>query len=239
MDSSTPILTSLAPQVWFYSAHPDPSMVQPTVGVIRTSQQTILVDAGNSPRYARRVLADLYAQDFPPVRTLIYTHHHWDHVLGSATYHPTRVIAHELCAAHLKSWTQRHWATSALKEEMQRLPQWTARNQAMIDVLDDWRELRVAIPNITFTHDLTLHEDDLTITLHHVGGQHADDSILVHVSTGVLFVGDSYYPGKEDPTVNFGLLKSFLDYDSIVVDGHSPPSSPDEIRAYLSAQQGN
>jgi glyoxylase-like metal-dependent hydrolase (beta-lactamase superfamily II) len=122
MDSSSLMLTALAPQVWFYSANPDPSAVQPTIGVIRTSQQTILIDAGNSPRYARRILADLYAQDFPPVRTLIYTHHHWDHVLGSTSYHPTRVISHDLCAEHLKAWTQKHWTTAALREEMQRTP---------------------------------------------------------------------------------------------------------------------
>lgn len=232
------MLTALAPQVWFYSAHPDPGVVQPTIGVIRTSQQTILVDAGNSPRYARRILADLYAQDFPPVRTLIYTHHHWDHVLGSTSYHPTRVISHALCAEHLKAWTQRHWTAAALREEMQRTPQWTARNQAMIDVLDDWRELRVATPNLTFTDEMTLYEDDLTITLRHVGGHHADDSIIVQTSTGVLFVGDSYYSGKDNPAMNFALLETFLDSGcSVIVDGHSPPSTPDEIRGYL-AEQG-
>jgi len=238
MDFSSPILTPLAPQVWFYSAHPDPNIVQPTIGVIRTSQQTILIDAGNSPRYARRILADLYAQDFPPVRTLIYTHHHWDHVLGSATYHPTHVIAHDVCAAHLKAWTQRHWTTSALREEMQRTPQVTTRNQSMIDVLEDWRELRIATPNITFTDELTLHEDDMTITLRHVGGHHADDSIIVQTSTGVLFVGDCYYPGKDEPSTDLARLESFLAYDcSVIVDGHSPPSSLDEIRMYLAQER--
>jgi glyoxylase-like metal-dependent hydrolase (beta-lactamase superfamily II) len=237
MDFSAPLLTSLAPQVWFYSAHPDPEMVQPTIGVIRTAQQTILIDAGNSPRYARRILADLYAQDFPPVRTLIYTHHHWDHVLGSASYHPTRVIAHDLCAAHLKAWTQRHWTASALREEMQQTPRWTARNQAMIDVLEDWRELRVATPNLIFSDEMTLYEEDITITLRHVGGRHADDSIIVQTSTGVLFVGDSYYGNQDDASIDMTMLQSFLAYDcSIVVDGHSPPSSPDEIRQLLGGQ---
>jgi glyoxylase-like metal-dependent hydrolase (beta-lactamase superfamily II) len=241
MDVSSPTLVELAPQVWFYPANPDPTAVQPSIGVIRTSQQTILIDAGNSPRHARRILADLYAQGFPAVRTLIYTHHHWDHVLGSTSYHPTRVIAHSLCADYLKTWTQKHWTVAILREETQRMPQVSTRNQAMIDVLEDWRELRIAIPNHTFTQQMSLYEDDLTITLHHVGGAHADDSIIVQTSSGVLFVGDSYYPGfSGDERLDTTMIESFLNYDcSVIVDGHGPPRTVDELREYIAQEKAN
>ncbi len=91
---------------------------------------------------------------------------------------------------------------------------------------------------MTFTEELTLYEDNITITLRHVGGHHADDSIIVQTSTGVLFVGDCYYPGKEDPSIDLARLESFLAYDcSVIVDGHSPPSNPDEIRGYLAQER--
>jgi hypothetical protein len=52
-------------------------------------------------------------------------------------------------------------------------------------------------------------------------------------------VGDSYYGNQDDASIDMTMLQSFLAYDcSIVVDGHSPPSSPDEIRQYLAAEQG-
>jgi glyoxylase-like metal-dependent hydrolase (beta-lactamase superfamily II) len=239
LTASNQTLIELAPQVWVYPKNPDPSVVQPNIGVIRTSQQTILVDAGSSPRHARRILADLYAHGFPPVRTLIYTHHHWDHVVGSTSYHPTYVIAHNSCAEILKAWVQKHWTISGLREEMQRDPFYARRNQAMIDVLEDWREMRLAMPNITFSREMTLHEDDLTITIQHVGGAHAEDSSIVKVSTGPLFVGDSYYPGfVGDDRLNYAMMESFLTPDvSVIVDGHGPPRPADEFRDYIAEER--
>ncbi len=226
-------LVALGPQVWVYTAR-DGSRTQPNIGVICTAQHTILIDAGSSPRHARRVLADLYAQGFPPVRTLIYTHHHWDHVLGSTSYHPTRVIAHDRCAAALKSWTQRHWAISTLRDEIQRTPELTARNQAVIEVLEDWHEMRLAMPNLTFTDELTLYEDDLSITVRHVGGAYADDSVVVQTSSGVLFVGDCYTSADGSDALDITMLERLLSYGNrVIVDGHHAPRTPADIRALI------
>src|SRR5437868_5520460 len=115
-------LEYLAGQVWMYPVSPEPDTVQPNVGVLRTKDRTILVDCGNSPRHARRIMGELAASAFPPVDTIIYTHHHWDHVFGAQIFNGAQIIAHEACAAHLDQSAARPWNAPALRDEILRIP---------------------------------------------------------------------------------------------------------------------
>jgi glyoxylase-like metal-dependent hydrolase (beta-lactamase superfamily II) len=55
------------------------------------------------------------------------------------------------------------------------------------------------VPEPTFTDHLTIPPDNETLELEHVGGLHAPDSIVVRVrKASVMFVGDCFYPGREN-----------------------------------------
>ena len=67
--------------VWM-AYRPDPYRV-PVFGnvtIIVTKQDVVVVDAGSSPRAARRVIDKIRALTDLPVSTLINTHGHEDHV---------------------------------------------------------------------------------------------------------------------------------------------------------------
>jgi glyoxylase-like metal-dependent hydrolase (beta-lactamase superfamily II) len=73
-------LVQLAESVWLWPHNPDPDVVQASVGVIVGDNETVLVDAGNSPRVARQIKDELKHVGFPAVSRIMYTHHHWDHL---------------------------------------------------------------------------------------------------------------------------------------------------------------
>jgi glyoxylase-like metal-dependent hydrolase (beta-lactamase superfamily II) len=224
-------LQPIAERVWIFPRDPDSSKIQPNVGVICTSTETILVDGGNSPRHARRILAALTEINAPPVRYVIYTHHHWDHAFGANVF-GAQTVAHELCRKLLVESAARPWSYAYLQEEIRRNP---VREQALIALgraIDDWRTFRILIPSITFTHKLRLHLDGLTLDLEHVGGRHAPDSVVVRVKeAGVLFVSDCYYPPpihlrEPSDTLDYAMIEALADEAmTMYVDGHGDPMS--------------
>ena len=89
-------LIQVAQNVWIFPRDEDPNRLQPNVGVIVADGHTVLVDAGNSPRHARRILLALDDVKAPPISHVIYTHSHWDHVFGAMVVGAPD-MAHELC----------------------------------------------------------------------------------------------------------------------------------------------
>lgn len=235
-------LLPIADHVWLYPCDDDEDKVQPNVGVIIAGGQTVLVDAGNSPRTARRLLNALDAIQAPPVRYVIYTHHHWDHVFGAMVYGAT-TVGHDLCRKALIEMAGKPWSHAYIQEEIQRTPAREAGLRALARAIDDWRHFRIIIPEITLSHLLRLHLDDVTVEIRHVGGQHAVDSVVVHVvEARTLFVADCYYPPplhqrRPDSALDAELIAALVKDDiEIYIDGHGPPRMRDEFARL--AQEG-
>lgn len=230
-------LTQISPRVWILPRHPDKNRVQPTVGIVLTADQTILIDAGNSLRLARRLQATLAAMDVPPINHIIYTHHHWDHTFGACVY-GVPVIAHRLSHQLLTRMRQENVGATYLRTKVERNPklilEWTA---------DDWAEFEIVLPEITYEGQAQLQFGEVSLELIHVGGVHAADSTVVKVvEDGVMFLGDCYYPAPayEDPSdqmLDMQMLANLLDeqYDTYI-DGHNAPMRTHHIRRILRSQ---
>ncbi len=224
-------LVPIADNVWLYPADANGNRVEPNVGVIATGRGTVLVDAGNSPRHARRIAHALNAAQLPPVSHILYTHHHWDHVFGAQVF-SAPAVAHELSRELLLERAARPWSYTFIEEEIRRNPATEAMYMAMHRAIDDWHGFYVVVPSLTFTHGLTLHVDGMRFDLEHVGGQHAPDSVVVRVG-GVAFVGDCYYKPVQmnrtvESTSDRALAARLLADESIryYVDGHTPTPQP-------------
>lgn len=239
-------LEPITSSVYIFPRDETPNTIQPNIGVIALEKQTILIDSGNSPRHARQILGAINSNLLPPVKTIILTHHHWDHSFGAAYFNSARIIAHEQCAAYLKDYAERDWNATILREEIAGNPRREISNNAMIDAISDWRDFRLVKPDMIFSNLLSLYLDELLIELEHVGGRHADDSIVVRLpEQKVMFVGDSYYPeayhlreeGDED--LDLTMLNKFLeaDYD-IYIDGHGQPRTHAEFRKMIAWEKG-
>ena len=99
-------LTRLTEHTWLLPHYPDLNAVQSAIGLITTRNQSLLVDAGNSPRLARELKMELARCELPLVTRIIYTHQHWDHIYGACEF-DVPVTAHVLSKAILEKEAKR------------------------------------------------------------------------------------------------------------------------------------
>ncbi len=222
-------LTQLTEHIWLLPHNSDPNTIQSSIGVIATRNQSLLIDAGNSPRLARKVKAELVRCNLPPVTRIIYTHHHWDHVYGACEFN-VPVTAHAKCRDILEEESKKPWGIEYLNEEIRRNPKLTASYQARAGAVKDWKTFQIIVPVDTFEKAELITLDGLVIELEHIGGQHAEDSIVVKISQdGVKFLGDCYYPPpvhlrKPDSVPSFDMLRRLRsDVYNLYVESHDTP----------------
>jgi glyoxylase-like metal-dependent hydrolase (beta-lactamase superfamily II) len=224
-------LEQLTKHVWFFPPHPDKDLLRPSVGVISIAGETILIDAGNGSLQGEEINEQLNRAKLPPVKTLIYTHHHWDHTFGSTSFKPKTVIAHEACADILSRTVQKEWSVSFIEEEIRIKPHARWSHEAKLKAIKDWSAFDLKVPNWTFSERLSLHFPSVTVDLIHVGGPHAQDSLIVHVpEEKVVFLGDCFYASAQEK-VNVNMLKQVLQLDGIYyIHGHGRKMDQNKIR---------
>ena len=239
-------LTQLSEHIWLLPHNPDANKVQSSIGVIATRSESLLVDAGNSPRLAQKLKTELVRCNLPPVSRIIYTHHHWDHIYGACGFN-VRVTAHTLCRAILEEESKKPWGIEYLNEQIKLNPRLRESYRARAKAMEDWEAFRIVVPEDVFEKGTSFNLDRLVIELEHIGGKHADDSIIVKVpQDGVMFLGDCYYPPPlhlrgPDSAPSFGMLGQLQNsaYD-LYVEGHDRPCRRSELLKLLEEnKQGN
>ena len=230
-----PGLIQLAENVWLFPHHPDPAKVQGAVGVVVAGEETYLIDASNSPRLARQIKQEIAQSDLPEVSYIIYSHYHWDHTFGACAFQ-VPVIAHTKCRMRLEEERQRHWGLQYLQSEIKRTPKRKMSFEALSRAMDDWDSFQIILPDITFDDTKVIQADQTTIELEHVGGEHAEDSIVIGVRpAGLLFVGDCFYPPplhlrQMDATYSLAMLSKLAEMDyELYIESHDHPISKTEL----------
>jgi glyoxylase-like metal-dependent hydrolase (beta-lactamase superfamily II) len=222
-------LQQVTDHVWIYPADPKPQNVQPLIGIVCTQSQTVLVDAGNCPARARRILAALHEISAPEVSHVIYTHHHWDHIFGAQVYNAP-VVAHETCKQMTVNYAQAPWSPQYLRQEAKQTPRRKVSMDRVGQVMEgDWDTFAIVLPSIVFEDQkLCLPLDGVTVEVEHVGGHHSADSTVVTVlDDGVMFMGDCFYPppshlNKDNLSYDEDMLVGFLERKlNFYADGHS------------------
>jgi glyoxylase-like metal-dependent hydrolase (beta-lactamase superfamily II) len=185
-------LTRLAGRVWVYPHDPDPGLVQPCSGVIDLGDRSVLVDAGNGPRRGREVRSAVAEAGLPEVATIVYTHHHWDHVWGACAWGVDDIVGHAAGAPLVAEDAERPWSTAYAERAVADNPRLSASFSARALAVPDWSELSVLPPTRTFDDELELAGG---LVVRHVGGGHApDSSIVIDLESGVALLGDCFYP---------------------------------------------
>lgn len=234
-------LIQLTEHTWLLPHDPDETAVQSCIGVIVGRNQSVLVDAGNSPRLARHLKAELARCKLPPVSRIVYTHHHWDHVYGACEF-DVPVTAHVLCKAILEEESKKPWGVEYLNEQALRNPKLAISYHARAKAVEDWKSFRIVVPEEVFETETVIDLDGVAIQLEHVGGEHAEDSILVKVPPDdVMFIGDCYYPPplhlrQPDSAPSLDILRRLQDEAyQLYVEGHDKPFTWEELRKVLRA----
>jgi len=192
------------------------------IGLAIGDDAAYLIDDQYAP-LSEKILAAIREVTDKPLKFLVNTHWHGDHTGGNENFGKsgTILIAHEAVRKRMGSPSERNG---------------NVRPASPL----------AALPEITFTEELTLHLDSLR-TLHviHVAPSHTDgDSYIYLPEDNVLHMGDNFSNGgfpfidlNSGGDIN-GLVKNLnialfmVDEDTRIIPGHGPVANRSRLRAY-------
>ncbi len=187
-------------------------------GFVITPDGVVVIDALGSPPLADELIAAIRKITPLPVRYVIVSHYHADHIYGLQSFKAAgaTVIAHAKGQAYLQSETAR-LRLQASREDM--FP-WIDETTRLVPA-DRWIEGAT-----------TLRLGGLDFMLQPVGPAHTPEDIVVYVpQLKVLFAGDLVfrgripYVGQADSRQWIASLDRLLEFDAqVIVPGHGPIS---------------
>jgi glyoxylase-like metal-dependent hydrolase (beta-lactamase superfamily II) len=186
---------------------------------VLTQDRVVVVDALGSPALAEELLAHIRRITPLPVKQVIVTHYHADHVYGLQALRAAgaEVIAHERADEYLQSDT----AALRLKASREELFPW-------IDELT-----RLVPPDRRLRGPVTLELGGTRFEISHAGPAHTPEDIVVWLpERRVLLVGDLVFRGRipfvgqADSGGWVQALDRLLAYDAaVIVPGHGSVST--------------
>jgi glyoxylase-like metal-dependent hydrolase (beta-lactamase superfamily II) len=215
------VLTKITDHVyWMPPGPPD----RPSVCAVVGDRRTLMLDAGSSSAHTREFLDALSAEGAARPTAVVYTHSHWDHVLGGAELGGP-VIAHASTAEQLIELAGRDWSDEGLDRAVaagRASPEHAAHVKQELPAP---RTVDVAPADIVFQDGIVLELGGVTVCVRLVGGNHSTESCVMYVEPDrVLFLGDCMYDspaGVLTPELAFPLCDAILAFGAeLYVGGH-------------------
>lgn len=182
---------------------------------------TLIVDSHVTPTAARALLASMSVITDKPVRYLVNSHYHFDHVHGTLAFpEGVEIIGHEFTRKKLNGELGNVLEERTFTSFSDRVPETVANlkrqaaeetdparkaelleaHRVQRDYMNAIAEVQPIPPNITLDSKMTLFQavagGSREIQLHHFGRAHTGGDVLVYLPQDkVVFTGDMMLPG--------------------------------------------
>lgn len=191
-------------------------------GFVIGTDAVLVVDAFATPAAAEELAAEIRRLTPLPVRFVVSTHYHYDHVGGDAVFSAAgaEVIAHE----NVRAWVR--------TENLKWRKEITAEDREMLS--------RLVLPSVTYRDALTIWLGDRKVEVFSRPGHTGGDSVVFVPSSNVLFGGDLIWrntvPNLIDASTDAWVdtLDGFLQThpSSTFVPGHGEVGKALEVRYF-------
>ncbi len=201
-----------------------------TIGVVHGSEGLLVVDTRAAYTHGVQLRHDVQslAPD-SPIRWVVNTHEHFDHVLGNLAFEGARIHAHENAAARMIE------ACARIQREILADPaEDPAQPEITSEVLQAVLDSECRLPDETFASVATIDLGDRIVELAHPGRGHTSGDIVIRVpDADAVFAGDlieqsappafggDCFPLDWPNTLD--LLIGMLTETSVVIPGHGTP----------------
>jgi glyoxylase-like metal-dependent hydrolase (beta-lactamase superfamily II) len=194
------------------------------IGVLAGEQGVLLIDA-EWPQLHDKVLAAVSKISTQPVRYLVNTHWHWDHVGGDGLFGKAGVVI--FSSAQTREYIEKAQASKASPPGSPYAPD------------------PAAIPVVTVNNGVQFHLSGQTVEIIHVPPAHTNGDLIVRfVEADVIQTGDTFfhgfYPDIDQP--HGGTIDGMIAlYDTLykmsgpntrIIPGHGPVANREDVREY-------
>jgi glyoxylase-like metal-dependent hydrolase (beta-lactamase superfamily II) len=194
------------------------------IGVLAGDEGVLLIDA-EWPQLHDKVLAAVSKISTQPVRYLVNTHWHWDHVGGDGLFGKAGVVI--FSSEQTREYIEKAQAAKSSPPGSPYAPD------------------RAAIPVVTVDNGVKFHLSGQTVEIIHVPPAHTNGDLIVRfVEADVIQTGDTFfhgfYPDIDQP--HGGTIDGMIAlYDTLykmsgpntrIIPGHGPVANREDVREY-------
>lgn len=168
---------------------------------VTTEDGIVVIDTGGTPSFGKLMRQKISEITDLPVKHIIYTHWHWDHILGASGLIDRNDKEVKIYAnAEFKNNINNYWSFAV--------------NQAEHGIFgyngDDFKRYKIIEPTDIFRDKLRLTIGETIFDLYASKGE-TNDQTFVHLpEQDVIFVGDHFNPMLGNPLVPEGDLDGFV-----------------------------
>ena len=149
--------------------------LQLNIGVVLGEDGVLLIDTRESHEAAGELADELRTLTSKPVRWIVNTHWHWDHVFGNAVFPHAVIWGHRLCRQALRDNPDQH------RDDARK---WMPRAR-----FGEIERVEIVPPHETFEALASIDVGGKEVETTYHGRGHTDGDILIHCD-GVTFMGD-------------------------------------------------
>lgn len=196
------------------------------IGVLAGDEGVLLIDA-EWPQLHDKVLAAVSHISGKPIRYLVNTHWHWDHVGGDGLFGKAGVVI-------FSSEQTRNYIAKAQASKTSPPGTPYAPDPA-------------AIPVVTVDHEIRFSLAGQTVQIIHVPPAHTDGDLIVRfIEADVIQTGDTFfhgfYPDIDQPhggTIDgmialYDMIYKMCGPNTRIIPGHGPVANREDVREYQS-----
>ena len=221
-------------------------------GIIDLGDATMVIDPFLSPAAAEELKRAAVELTGKPVKFVVNTHYHSDHIRGNQAFQDATIISTEKtyelirklgveeidedrknAALRLESWREKKVDAKdefAVQEQLGMIGYYEGIVQSLPDI-------RLTLPKVTFNRSLSIHGSERSVEIIDMGEGHtASDAVVLIDSEHILFAGDLLFVNTQpwmmdgNPENWFRILDRIVDMKpEVIIPGHGPVSNTEAI----------